>query len=160
MGRARIVRTASAVSAAVVLVVGCAGDGDDGEPADSQLDQQTQYLEALQGICAETNAELDELPAPPEQITIADFAAAAASALTDESEQVRQLEPPDELDADHRAFIANTDEQAGAWQALGSTPETDAEALAEATTRVAELTLGRSDLAAEIGADDCVRAPG
>lgn len=160
MGRARIVRTAGALCAALVLAAACTDDGGGSDLSESAPDERTGYLEELQRICAGTTAELDELPAPPDQITIADFAAEVASALTDEAEQVRQLEPPDELDADHRAFIANTDEQAAAWQSLGTTPESDADALAEATTRVAELTLGRSDLAAEIGADDCVRAPG
>jgi hypothetical protein len=141
------------VLSAALALVACASDGDD-DPTEPE------YLEALQRICAATTATLAQLPEPPDQISIADFAADVASALTDEAEQIRQLDPPDELDDDHRAIIANTDDQADAWDTLGATPDTDAEGLAEASARVAELTLGRSDLAAEIGADDCVRAPG
>jgi len=143
------------VGAVGIVLLVLAGCSDDDEPAVTE----EAYLEQLQDICSETTAALDALPEPPEQITIADFADEAARALTVEAERIRQLEPPAELDDDQRALVANTDDQAAAWTALGETPGDDAAALEAASTRIAELTLGRNDLAAEIGATACVRAP-
>jgi hypothetical protein len=138
----------------IVLLV-LAGCSDDSEPEVTE----DEYLEQLQDICRETTAALDALPQPPEQISIADFAGEAARTLTGEAERMRLLEPPAELDDDQRALVANTDDQAAAWTALGETPGDDAAALEAASTRIAELTLGRNDLAVEIGATDCGRAP-
>ena len=142
---------ASAVGVVLLVLAGCSDD-------DGPVVTEEAYLEQLQEICRETTATLDALPQPPEQISIADFAAEAARALTDEAEGMRLLDPPDELDDDQRALVANTDDQAAAWTALGTTPADDAAALEAASTRIAELTLGRNDLAAEIGATDCVRS--
>ncbi len=66
----------------------------------------------LEAICADTAAQLDALPDPPDGITITEFATQASSILTGEAEQVRELDPPDDLDDDHRALIANDEDQA------------------------------------------------
>ncbi len=136
------------------VAVACGGDGGSAEPTPDE------YVEQLDAICLDTTATLDALPTPPDEITLVDFASEASSALADEAEQMRQLDPPDELDADHRALIANTDDQSRAWQEMGTVAETDTEALQVASTRIGELTLGRNDLAASLGAQDCVRAAG
>jgi hypothetical protein len=111
------------------------------------------YLAALQSICAETTATLEALPQPPEQITVADFATSAASALDNEAAQARSLEVPDELDSDHRAFVRNTDDQAAAWRAIA----TAGDDLDDLTVRIGELIRGRNDLVDEMGAPGCRR---
>jgi hypothetical protein len=118
------------------------------------------YLGALTAICADTTEQLDSLPEPPEQISIANFANEASNALAGEAERARRLEPPDELADDHRAFIRNTDEQAAAWNELGSLRSPDAETLEPLVTTIGQLTLGRNDLAAEMDIPVCQRSPG
>ncbi|HSP28266.1 MAG TPA: hypothetical protein VLN74_06925 [Ilumatobacteraceae bacterium] len=114
------------------------------------------YLADLQAVCADTTATLDALPRPPDQISVADFAVSAANALDDEAERARSLDVTDELAADHRALVRNTDEQAAAWRAISTTPQDDA-AFGELTVRVGELIRGRNDLVDEMGAPGCRR---
>ncbi len=118
------------------------------------------YVTALTAICIDTRKTLDELPEPPVQISIANFATEASNALAAEAEQVRRLDPPDDLADDHRAFIRNTDEQAAAWNEVGNAPAGDSEALEPIVTTIGELTLGRNDLALEMGVSACQRSPG
>jgi len=120
---------------------------------------EADYLADLQAICVDTTATLDALPQPPEQISVADFAASAASALDNEAERVRSLDVPDipdELDADHRAFILNTDEQSGVWTAIAAIDDDEAR-LGELTVQFGQLIRGRNDLADEMGAPGCRR---
>lgn len=134
-------------AAAAALLASC----DEEPPVMTEAD----YLAELDAICADTTAELAALPVPPEQISVTDFATGAAEALSAEAERMRRLDAPADLDGDHRALVLNTDDQAAAWR------EVAADAAVGETTfdtqRIGELTLGRNDLAAEIGADACVR---
>lgn len=140
-------RTCAVLAAIVVAALaGCASD-DTTVTVDD-------YLESLQEICRQTTAGLEELPEPPDEITVADFANEAATLLQDEADEVNELEPPDELDDDHRAFVRNTDEQATAWREVAEEPE----ALADVTTRIIELVGGRDDLAEEMDAPACRRS--
>ena len=117
---------------------------------------EAEYLADLQAICADTTTTLDALPRPPEQISVADFAISAANTLDDEAERARSLDVPDELAADHRAFVRNTDEQVAAWRAISTTQQDDAQ-FGELTVRVGELIRGRNDLVDEMGAPGCRR---
>ncbi len=117
-----------------------------------------EYRASLAAICATTDTRLAEVDGPPETTDVADFATTVGSALGDEADRARELTVPDELDDDHRAFVRNTDEQSGAWRDLAVTPPDDA-AFADLARRIGELTLGRNDLAAEMGVDACIRTP-
>ncbi len=117
---------------------------------------EADYVADLETICAATAATIDALPRPPKQISVADFATSAASALDNEAERTRALEVPDVLSGDHRAFIRNTDEQTAAWRAIAVTGTDDAE-LGELTVRLGELIRGRNDLVDEMGASGCRR---
>jgi len=136
---------------AIVLIATAASCASEPAPV-----TEADYLADLQAICVATTATLDELPQPPEQITVADFATSAASALDNEAERARSLDVPDELDADHRAFILNTDEQSTAWTAIAGVGD-DNTRLRELTVRVGELVRGRNDLADEMGTPGCRR---
>ena len=142
------------VIATLATSLGACTSTSTNEPTDQD------YVGALTSICTDTTEQLDSLPEPPEQISIANFASEASNALAGEAERVRRLEPPDELADDHRAFIRNTDEQAAAWNELGSLPSTDAETLEPLVTTIGQLTLGRNDLAVEMGAPECQRSSG
>lgn len=138
----------------IVLIVTAASCASEPAPV-----TEVDYLADLQAICATTTVTLDALPQPPEQITVADFATSAASALGSEAERARSLDVPDvpdELDDDHRAFILNTDEQSAAWTAIADAGDDNAR-LGELTVRVGELVRGRNDLADGMGAPGCRR---
>jgi hypothetical protein len=117
---------------------------------------EADYLADLQEVCAATTETLEALPQPPEQISVADFATSAASALDSEAERARSLEVPDEIGGDHRAFVLNTDGQAAAWRAVATAGD-DTAALDELTVRIGELIRGRNDLVDDMGAPGCRR---
>lgn len=131
---------------AVTLATSCGS-----EPAPAT---EADYIETLETVCAQTTATLEALPRPPEQITVAEFATSAASALDSESERARALDVPTEIGEPHRAFIRNTDEQAATWRSIATASE---EQLGELTVRVGELIRGRNDLVDEMGAPGCRR---
>ena len=137
------------------MMIGVTGCSDEPTPEPTFAD----YTSQLQTICAATAAQLDALPDPPDGITVAEFATQASSILTGESEQVRELDVPDELDDDHRALIGNDEDQASAWTQLAAAPDVDATTLSELTTAIASLNLGRNDLVTEMGAPACARLP-
>ena len=138
------------------VVVAGAGCGDTAEPV-----TYADYLGELQAICTSTTEQLLALPAAPEQIAVADLATSAAGLLDDEATRVSRLDVPtgddvpvDDLDADHRAFVRNTQEQADAWRAVAVAAPDD---LAESTQLIAQLVGGRNELADSMGAPSCVR---
>jgi hypothetical protein len=141
-----------------VLTIGsslaaCSTSGGDTVPTEQA------YLRALEAICVQTTAALDALPDPPAQITVRDFATDAASLLDAEAAEARGLRAPGDLDADHRAFIRNTDEQSAAWRDVAAAGPDDTDRFVSLTTRIAELVLGRNDLVGEMGAEQCRRGP-
>ena len=139
-----------------LAVVGLAACTDETTPEPTAAD----YTSQLEAICVATAAQLDSLPDPPDGITVTEFATQASAILTGESEQVRELAVPDDLDDDHRALIGNDEDQAAAWTQLAAAPAADATTLSELTTAIASLNLGRNDLVTEMGAPACARLPG
>lgn len=133
---------------ALVVVVALAACSSEPAPITA-----AEYLADLEAVCAEVTGELEALPRPPEAIAAADFATSAASALTNEAERMRRLDPPSELAADHRAIVRNTDDQASAWRTIAA----DTGDLGSVTTHIGELVRGRNDLADEMGAPGCRR---
>ncbi len=152
----RSVVLGSIVVGSVVTIAACSSDGDPEPTAAS-------YLGALETVCAETATALAALPAPPDGISVTDFATQAGTVLRDEAESIRALAAPDDLDDDHRALIRNDEEQAAAWSDLAVAaggPDVDADSLDALTTTIAELNFGRNDLVTEMGAPSCARTPG
>lgn len=139
---------------AVLATVSVASGCDDTVGEEPSIDD---YRAEMTAICEETSERLDALPSPPAEISLTDFATEAASALEAEAERSRVVDPPGEVDDDHRAFVANTDDQASNWRALAAVPTDDDEGLNATTERIAQLTLGRDDLATSMGLDACRR---
>ena len=146
--RAGILLTLAVCGAAAL--VGCS-------EADEPVTAET-YLGSLEAICIDTTAELQTLPAPPEQISVTDFATRAAELLDREAARVDRLDVPDDatLRDDHRAFVRNTEEQADAWRSIAGTGAESADLVTSADL-VRQLVLGRNDLAEEMGAPACRR---
>lgn len=145
----RVVRLA-AVVVAMTVAAGC--ETTDAEP--TAADFRTE----AEGRCAETSTRLDQLPTPPDQIAQDVWAGEVARALRDEAAELDFLAAPAELQADRRALVLNTEQQAEAWNALAEALALDdAERISTLTTEIAELTLGRDELATEMGLDACRR---
>lgn len=117
-----------------------------------------EYTDRMDSLCVATQATLDGLPTPPEAISIAEFATAAADAVQAESEAARAVEPPDAVADDHRAFIANTDDQAGTWRDLALVPTDEPDELGRLSETIGQLMLGRDELVLEMGLARCTRA--
>ena len=129
------------------LGAGCASDATPSvDPAD--------YRAALASLCTASATERSEL-APRDDLGVAPFASAVADILMRQADAARALRPPADLDADHRAFVQNTADQASEWTALATTSPEDAEQFGALQTSILELTLGRDDLAAAMGVPEC-----
>jgi hypothetical protein len=117
------------------------------------------YRSELETICVATNEEFAALPAPPEQISVENFAIRAAETLDREATRVGRLTVPrDEgLRSDHRAFVRNTEQQADAWRAIAEAASGGNDVGAPADL-VRQLVLGRNDLAASMDVPRCSRA--
>lgn len=145
----------AALVAAAIGLGALAGCGS--EPAEVTV---AEYLAALDAICTDTAEALAALPTPPEEISATDFATSAASALDDEASRMRGLDVPDEVADDHRALVRNTEEQAAAWSEIAGRTDAGDEEIADTTTLIAQLQLGRADLVTEMGATGCRRVAG
>jgi hypothetical protein len=149
----RALRTLQAVSSktwTVALVATLAACADETPPVTA-----ADYRTALGAICAESTERLEALPPAPDQIAVVDLATSVASILDNEAARAERLEVPDDdvVEADHRAFVRNTDEQADAWRVL-----TTADADVVATTDlIRQLVAGRNDLVADMGVAGCRR---
>ncbi len=146
--------TVAAIVLAIVAATGAACTSD--PPA---APTEAEYAAALTGICAQTADRLATLTQPDDVSAVGSFAAAVSDALRTEADRARDLVAPDALDADHRAFIRNADEQASAWEQLSATSP-DAPEFGELTREIGELTLGRNELVAEMGVAGCARSDG
>lgn len=140
----------------VVAVASCASESI----ADPAADLAT-YIPMMERVCADAETARQAVAAPAGDADVATFAAQIAALLRAEADQARALPAPSDLDADHRAFVQNTDDQAAAWELLASTPPSETAEFGQIQTEILELTLGRNDLAAEMGLDPgCVVGTG
>lgn len=140
----------AALAALVVVIASCS-------PAESAELTPTEYVAQMDATCRATAEALDALT-PPDDGDVAEFATLAADTIQAEAEAARAIDPPDDLAADHRAFIANTDDQASRWREIGEIAAADAAALDRSIQEISQLTLGRDELVTEMGIDDCRRA--
>lgn len=119
----------------------------------------SEYRAAVQAICTDTTKARSGLAEPTESAAVADFARTVAQYLDREADLIRNLRPPDELEADHRALAQNTADQADRWTSLATTPPTDSAAFAALTDEIAALSFGRDDLAEQMELAACGRTP-
>lgn len=152
------------VVAMVLSTVGCSSSDTSDNIADASGDSEELtsgfYAQQVSDICLATNAELDALPTPPTEISRVDWAAEVARLLGEEAMAFDEIQVGDDLRTDHASLVENTDDQAAQWIVLNeilAQPEAAgaSELLATTTNEIAELTLGRNDLATEMGLDGC-----
>ena len=145
--------------AAVLVAGGCSTDDDAGGPPPLT---PALYTQSMSDICATTTGRLDALPTPPDEISRADWAGEVSHALRDEAAAFDAIDVGSSLRDDHGSLVANTEDQASQWSALGEALATDAETgtaddatISDLVTAIGELTLGRNELAAQMGLSGC-----
>ncbi|MDG1265431.1 MAG: hypothetical protein P8O03_03830 [Ilumatobacter sp.] len=143
----------------VALVLGSVGcSSTSGNSANDNALTPTLYTQAMSDICDAATERLNELPAPPNEISRADWAGEVSRALGAEATAFDELNVGDDRRTDHASFIENTEGQAAGWNDLGDAlgdAEPDRSMISKLTTDLAELTLGRNDLAGEMGLAGC-----
>ena len=150
--RSTRVAIALAVSLTAMVTAGCASDAaSTADPAEYRAD--------LTSICVASSAERGSLTNPVDDAGVAAFARSVADVLAREADAARALRAPDDLDADHRAFVQNTADQAARWTSLAATPAADTEQFGALQTDILQLTLGRDDLATTMGVPACRITP-
>lgn len=140
--------TFGAMACLAAATVGCSS-----EAAPSA--DPTTYRTELAAVCTTSQAERSAVSEPVDTAGVTAFARTIAEVLTREADAARALQVPADLDADHRAFVQNTADQAAGWTALAAVPPDDAEQFSAVQTTILELTLGRDDLATEMGVPAC-----
>ena len=141
------------LSAAILSAAGCASDGAGASPLSGE-----RYIAAMGEICVDTDARLAALPEPPEAISAADWAAEVALALAAEAERAEELVVDQSIGSNHRTFVTTTNDIAASYRILSTTVVDDPEGVGVLTTEITEFSLGRDDVAAELGLTECVRS--
>jgi hypothetical protein len=152
------------VVALVMASVGCStttggGDGDgDEEPGDGPELTGAVYTTSMNDICTETTERLGDLPTPPDEISRADWADEVSLALRDEAAAFDAIRVGESRRDDHASFVENTEDQAAQWSALSAELArigAESTEIADITNEIAELTLGRNDLADQMALTGC-----
>jgi hypothetical protein len=150
--RRRHVQTAF-VSVLIGLAAGaCQSSGADTGPLVGDA-----YTTATDAICADTNDRLEALPSPPEGISPTDWADEVALAFRAETERTGDLFVDNSIRGTHLDFVTTTTELADQYRLLSSTIDTNPDGIGAITTQITELTLGRDELASELGVVECIR---
>jgi hypothetical protein len=146
-------RTLAALGTCLVLVAGCGGnDGDDGDDESAE-----QFRAQANALCADFGAKIRMIPPPLEED---DEWGAIAADIGDLLEtgvnELRLLEPPEELAEDYGRWLNLKERSLGATRDLqrGGTMHSDA-LIEESLTALEENEAEADALAEELGLDDC-----
>lgn len=151
------------VIAFVLSTAACTNSTDqDGEGVDAAAPLDASfYTGEMSDICEASDEAIAALPARPAAISDADWADEISEIFATEANEFISLMVADDLSETHGALAQTTEELAVAWADLSTALDAvDDAALSEATTVVGELTLGRNDLAVELGVDRCAERTG
>jgi hypothetical protein len=140
---------AAALLIPVALALGACGGGDDRLSAE-ELRQQAD------AICAEYESTLDELGEPATLAELATYAEEASSALSDGLADLRELEPPEELEDDYDAWLATGDDAVEQIDELQTAAEDEDQAAIDDLLASAGESDEESDrLARAVGLEEC-----
>lgn len=141
-----------AATAIAIVSGGCASAGGGGTltPAD--------YDATMTEICVATDARLDALPTPPEQIGASDWAGEVSRAFRAEASSASALTVDAEVRELHRSFVTTTQDLADQWSQLATALATDPDDIGSTDVEITALSLGRDDVATDLGLEACVRS--
>lgn len=145
--------TLAALGTCLVLVAGCGGD--DGNDGDDEAAEQ--FRAQANALCADFGAKIRSIPPPLEED---DEWGAIAADIGDLLEtgvnELRLLEPPEELADDYEVWLELKERSLGATRDLQRGGTMHSEALIEESLATIEETEAEADaLAEDLGLSDC-----
>ncbi len=141
----------------VLASTGCSTTAGTGQDIDEPAPLSAEfYPAAVTDICAATDERLAELPAPGDGLAETDWAGEVSRVVETEADALGDVGTISDVRDDHRTFITNTRDQAAQWSLLSTAiASADADGIDSARTEILELSLGRIELAEELGISGC-----
>lgn len=137
------------VAAAVLGLAACGGGG-------SKLSEDD-FVDEVNGICADVSAELDDLGEPADMAELATMAEDAQAIVEDAIAQLEDLGVPDNLADDFDDWLRLKKKQLALYDdIIAAADDEDQDALEEVMTKLADLDTRSNDLAADLNLDDCI----
>jgi hypothetical protein len=145
------------IALVAVLAVAAAGcGGDDNGSGDGDRLTKTEYAAKANAICADFKKELDALPAPQGFEEAADYAEKAKPIFDEHLDQLKDLDPPEDLQDVHDKWIATGDKARERLDELEQAAEDkDAKKLAEIGREAAAEDKVSDAYARQLGATTC-----
>lgn len=138
-------------AAAIAVLVSC---GDDGSPS------VTEFRADANRVCRDAERELDRIQstAPNSASQAEEQARAVADVSQKALDNLRKIEPPEELKASYDRYLAAREEGIGfIEESRDAAADNDIEAYVRGKTRLAEGQPARRQLALELGLGSCSR---
>lgn len=133
----------------VLALAACGGGGDDRLSTDELREQ-------ADAICAEYERQLDDLEEPDNFEELVAYAEDASAALEDGLADLRELEPPEELEENYDAWLATGDDAVDRIEELRAAAEDEDQAAIETLFESADESDEESDqLARDLGLEEC-----
>jgi hypothetical protein len=138
---------------AVVGLVACGGGG----PKLSEDD----FLDEVNDICADVEAELDSLGEPADMAELATMGEDAKAVVGDAIAELDDLDVPDDLADDFDDWLDVKKDQYELYdEVIAAAEDEDQAALEEVSAELGELDAESNELAADLDLDDCITEDG
>jgi hypothetical protein len=145
-----------ALAALTIATAACGGGSD--------TLSEDEYLDQLQDLCRQVNGDLEDLEGPEDAEDYRGIVRLGEDAkdITSEGlEELQDLKPPEDLEADHEDYVASIERTLDLTDDfIAAAEDEDDEALGEAFTDLEEEDAERDEIAEDMGADDCVVGAG
>jgi hypothetical protein len=145
--RALCLATAAGFSASLLLA-SCGGDGDG-------LSRE-EFVAEADAICAEYDQRVQEIEQPQGLDDVERYADEAQPVIEEGMTELRELEPPEELQDDWNAFISSSEESLDFLDELREAGAAgDPERIQEIAQEVSAVNDEANGIARELGLEDC-----
>jgi hypothetical protein len=151
--RARVL--AAAALALAAIAVGCGGGGDGGDGGGDRLTQE-EFVEQADALCADANQQIGALGEPQSIQELATFAAEAVSISEQTLDSLRELNPPEELQAQYdRALELLSEQNALGREVVEAAEDGDTARIEELTAQAEPLEEEADQIAVDLGLETC-----
>jgi hypothetical protein len=141
--------TAIALAAGALLVPACGGGGDEGL-------SREEFISRGDAICDEYDQRTEQVEDPESLDDVERFVEETRTLIRDGVDELKELEPPEELAEDYNAWIAQNEENLGLLDDLEAAAAAGDEAQVQEILAEAEQAGAQADrLAGEMGFEEC-----
>ncbi len=138
------------LAAAGLIAVGCGGGGDGGRLSEAEFRAQAN------AVCLKYDERIEALGEPESLEEVPEFVDQALPIIEEGVAELRELEPPEELEADYDRMLAETERSVGVAQRLrDAAAEGDQQALQDAFEEGNAADSQSDRIARELGLDEC-----